>query len=298
MEQFLVTEKSSTLRRLGRDALRGRWMLGFGAILIYYFLSYVPSFLMSLPIPFTSAIALLSLYPLLMTGPLNLGYSIFALSLFRDDEPEAWQIFYGFERFGKAFGLMVVIGIFTFLWSLLFIIPGIIAALRYSQAFFILADNPDIGILECIDRSKRIMNGNKGKLFLLGVSFIGWFILAMIPVYAVSIYFRASQGNVDAAMYGTLTIEEIWQMATPSSSSTIVSFIASTGMVFLQVYIMAALTAFYEVASGNLRPGYIASTAEIIDEPEDEPQTEPQDEPEDEPQDEPEDEPQTEQNEE
>ena len=85
----------------------------------------------------------------------------------------------------------------VFLWSLLFIIPGIIAAIRYSQAFLIKLDDPDLSATECIDKSKEMMNGHKMDYFLLILSFIVWFILGvftcgilylwLIPYYSTTI---------------------------------------------------------------------------------------------------------------
>jgi len=72
--------------------------------------------------------------------------------------------------------------IFVLLWSLLLIVPGIIAAFRYSMSFYILADNPDMGIMEAINESKRMMRGNKWKFFCLNLSFIGWAILGVLTL--------------------------------------------------------------------------------------------------------------------
>lgn len=80
----------------------------------------------------------------------------------------------------KSIGLSVLVGLYTFLWSLLLIIPGIIAAYSYSMAPFILIDNPDIGVSEAIRRSKEIMRGHKFDYFVLQLSFIGWAILACL----------------------------------------------------------------------------------------------------------------------
>lgn len=85
----------------------------------------------------------------------------------------------------KAFGLVFMISLFTLLWSCLFIIPGIIAAFRYSQAIIIMAENPEIGIMEAIRQSKEMMVGHKMELFVLSLSFIGWSILASITVIGV-----------------------------------------------------------------------------------------------------------------
>lgn len=77
---------------------------------------------------------------------------------------------------------MLLIGIFIFLWSLLLIIPGIIAAYRYSMAFYILNDNPKMGAMDALRESKKMMVGYKGKLFFLSLSFIGWTILSVLTL--------------------------------------------------------------------------------------------------------------------
>ena len=74
--------------------------------------------------------------------------------------------------------LNLLIIIFTFLWSLLFVIPGIIKGISYSQSYFILAENPDMTASEALNESKRIMDGHKWEYFVLQLSFLGWTILA------------------------------------------------------------------------------------------------------------------------
>jgi uncharacterized membrane protein len=248
---------------LAREALRGRWKTAFLAVLLYYALLSVPNFMLALPFSFSSSMMMMSLYSLLVTGPLYLGLAIFALAVIRNEEPHAGQILYGFERLLKALGLMIVYCVLIFLWSMLFVIPGIIAAYRYSQAFFILADHPEYGIFECIGRSKAMMAGNKGKRFLLDLSFIGWAILASLPLTAVSVAFPSAAYMPADIPYD---MEAIFSEMTPSMPEAVITFIASLGVVLLVAYLAAAQAAFYEMASGNLKPGYIASSAEIIDE--------------------------------
>jgi uncharacterized membrane protein len=113
---------------------------------------------------------------------MTLGYAMFAISIFRRRETSAAEVFYGFERFGKAFGLYIVTSIFIILWALLLIVPGIIAAIRYSMSFYILADRPEIGIMEAIEESKKMMRGNKWKFFCLNLSFIGWILLSLLTL--------------------------------------------------------------------------------------------------------------------
>jgi uncharacterized membrane protein len=75
----------------------------------------------------------------------------------------------------------LLMSVYIFLWSLLLIVPGIIKALSYAMTPYILRDHPELRYDAAIRESMRMMQGNKMKLFLLILSFIGWFILALIP---------------------------------------------------------------------------------------------------------------------
>ena len=70
--------------------------------------------------------------------------------------------------------------LYTFLWSLLFIIPGIVAGFSYAMTDYILAENPELTADEAITQSKTMMYGNRFRLFCLQFSFIGWDILATL----------------------------------------------------------------------------------------------------------------------
>ncbi len=96
----------------------------------------------------------------------------------------------GFGLAAKLILLALLEGLFIFLWSLLFVIPGIIAVYRYRMAKFLLLDHPDMDVADCIRVSKQMMKGHKWECFVLDLSFLGWAILAAIPYigYAVSIW--------------------------------------------------------------------------------------------------------------
>ncbi len=81
---------------------------------------------------------------------------------------------------GRGVMLTLLRTIFTFLWTLLFIVPGIIAGLSYSMAPYIMAENPQMSASEAIRLSKQVMNGHKMELFVLGLSFIGWSLLSAL----------------------------------------------------------------------------------------------------------------------
>ena len=119
---------------------------------------------------------------LLLSGPLTLGIYGILLTIHRGGEVSYNNLFEGFRNFLSPFLAFLLTSIFTFLWTLLFIVPGIMAALRYSQTFYILKDNPGMDGNEAIQKSKAMMDGHKGELFTLWLSFIGWYLLCVITL--------------------------------------------------------------------------------------------------------------------
>lgn len=137
-----------------------------------------------------------------MSYLLYAGFVIFVLRMIRQQPNSLWNLMDGFQSFLKIIGLNIITGIFTFLWSLLFIIPGIVAAYRYRQALYLLLDHPEMGIFECIRESKRLMRGHKAELFILDLSFIGWALLSIIPF--VSVYTLPYTESTYALYYSML----------------------------------------------------------------------------------------------
>ena len=118
--------------------------------------------------------------PLLLTGPFTFGLIITLLNATSGIKPEFNNLFAGFQYFGKSLALCLLVALFTFLWSLLFCIPGVIKMYSYSMSFYILAENPEMSALEALNESKRITQGNKMDLFVLTLSFFWWYMLCGI----------------------------------------------------------------------------------------------------------------------
>lgn len=118
------------------------------------------------------------------------GFMIFLINTVKNAGAVYGNLLDGFGFALKLILLAFLEGLFIFLWSLLFVIPGIIAAYRYRMAKFLLVENPDMGALEAISQSKAMMRGHKWECFMLDLSFLGWAILAAVPYigYAVSIW--------------------------------------------------------------------------------------------------------------
>ena len=119
---------------------------------------------------------------ILISGPMTLGLAGFSLALARKQETSIENIFDGFQDFVRALVAYLLVVVFVVLWSLLLIIPGIIAALGYSQTFFILAEDKSIGAHDALKKSKAMMMGNKKKLFFLGFRFLGWALLCVLTL--------------------------------------------------------------------------------------------------------------------
>ena len=115
----------------------------------------------------------------LVLGPLNMGLAYICKQVDKKGEVDLEKLFDGFKQFGSAVVLELLLTLYLVLWSLL-IIPVFIKIYSYSMAYFIQQDNPDMSANDCITESRRIMNGNKWKLFCLDLSYLGWIILCIL----------------------------------------------------------------------------------------------------------------------
>lgn len=114
----------------------------------------------------------------LITWLLSAGFTCYCLGVRRGEKMPYSTLFEGFAFSGKVIGLMLMVYLLVFLWSLLFVIPGIVAAFRYSFAIFYLCEDPERSVMECLALSKQHTLGYKWQYFLLALSFIGWYLLA------------------------------------------------------------------------------------------------------------------------
>ena len=100
-----------------------------------------------------------------------------------DSKPAFKDAFSGFKvRYGRNIGTLLLVGIKTVLWTLLFIIPGIIKMFEYAIIPYILADDAEISSKDAFKKAKEMMKGNKWRLFKLDISFIGWGLLCVLTL--------------------------------------------------------------------------------------------------------------------
>ena len=120
---------------------------------------------------------------LIFSGVMSVGMSIVLMQISRAGTSKIESLFDGFRKgLGNNIVAGILVSLFTFLWSLLLIIPGIVKSYSYAMTFYILADNPDMAPTEAINKSKEMMKGNKWRLFCLDFSFFGWYLLSFLTL--------------------------------------------------------------------------------------------------------------------
>jgi uncharacterized membrane protein len=201
-------------RKMARNALAGNWLIAFLVTLLALVLggSEIFTGFSNLSANFedfnSSAVQgyalfastwqsmafIYGLIALVIGGAVDLGLCQFHIKLQRRQEIGVADLFSRFHIFGKALGLRLFMALFIILWSLLLVIPGIIAAYRYAMAPYLMSENPDLGIREAVNISKQMMSGHKGRLFCLDLSFIGWYLLASLAVGLVQLPFWLGAG--------------------------------------------------------------------------------------------------------
>ena len=130
------------------------------------------------------------------------------LSLTKGEEISVGDIFKGFNVTGKAIWLSIITAVYTFLWTLLLIVPGIVKSFAYAMAPYILADEPELTASEALAKSQRIMNGHKFDLFVLDLSFIGWALLGTITFGIALIYVVPYRSATIANFYNSIKEEQ------------------------------------------------------------------------------------------
>ena len=183
---------NSELRAQARERLEGQW----GTFVLMTFLMLVIQTILQIPgyigsllevlspenvlasLSFSNISNILSLLAL----PLSWGLTVSLLRNHREESVDLENLFDGFRggRYTRVFCALFLVNLFTFLWALLLIIPGIMKAFSYALTPYILLDEPELTAKQAIARSSEIMEGRRWKLFCLYFSFIGWGILSVL----------------------------------------------------------------------------------------------------------------------
>lgn len=174
-----------TIRELkanARQQLSGRWGSAVGIVFLYSFMILAVAILSSV-IGYVDKTQIVgNVITILIGQPLGLGLIIFSLKFKRGENYSVETLFNGFRQFGSVVLLYLWMMLWIILWTLLLFIPGIIKSYSYSMSFYILADNPEVGVRNALTLSKQMMSGFKWKYFVLQLSFIGWSLLACLTL--------------------------------------------------------------------------------------------------------------------
>ncbi|MCZ8521898.1 MULTISPECIES: DUF975 family protein [Paenibacillus] len=176
---------NSDIRKSAREALRGNWGNAVLFVIITTLINGVFSYLVDDERNFDWPIYItLSLLSVVVSVWISTASEAYYLSISRGQRLGIGQVFgYAFRNLWPFIKLSLLVGLKVLAWTLLLIIPGIIAGIRYSQAVFIKIDNPGVSSLEAIRMSSNLMNGHKWRYFCLMLSFIGWAILSLLTLF-------------------------------------------------------------------------------------------------------------------
>lgn len=162
--------KARARAQLGGGIFQNLWMTGLAVCLLIGLLESAATTILP------------AIGALIVIGPLEYGQAYIFLKQARDRQPvQLGDMFRGFQDdFGGTFLIGFLSQLFVALWSLLFLIPGIVKSYAYSMAYYVKLDHPDYGWKACIDESRRLMNGHKWEKFVLDLSFLGWILVGAL----------------------------------------------------------------------------------------------------------------------
>ena len=177
--------KRSQLKRLAKQQLKRNWGIALGAITLCSAMS-VAAFIIGGPA---------------LANVVSVGLVAAYMAIVRTGKANIVSIFDGWKSFGPAFIAGILVPLYTFFWSLLFWIPGVIKSYAYAMTNYIIKDNPDMTANEAITESRRLMRGNKWRLFIMDLSFIWWDILCVLTLGILTIYVVPYKLAARAAFY-------------------------------------------------------------------------------------------------
>ena len=167
--------------------------------------SDIGAFLVGSAIYITIAAIAMAVVYFVLGSIISVGYARFNLDLVDGGNP-SFETLFGYFSYWKTTAVARLLqSLYVLLWSLLFIIPGIMASYSYAMTEFILAEHPELTAGEAIAQSKVMMAGNRWRLFCLHFSFIGWDILCTLTMGIGHLWLRPYRQAADAAFYREIT---------------------------------------------------------------------------------------------
>lgn len=178
--------------------------------------SEIGAFLVGSAIYITIAAIAMAVIYFALGSIIETGYARFNLKLVDRQEASFETLFDYFTYWKTMVVARLLRWVYVLLWSLLFVIPGIIASYSYAMTSFLLAERPELDASEAITLSKEMMRGNRWRLFCLHVSFIGWDILCTLTLGIGYLWLRPYKQTAEAAFYRE--ISGTWQLPPPDAT--------------------------------------------------------------------------------
>ena len=222
---------SKELRKKAWESLKGKYWMAFAVVIVTGIISSAANMFTSFGQQLSEVLGMVDpaeMDSVMVTGALVLNGVVIILSIIglligifvtgaitvglgnyfiknTYSKPSFADAFSGFRiKYGRNTGTILLMGIKLVLWTLLFIIPGIIKTYEYEMIPYILADDAEISSKDAFKKAKQMMKGNKWRLFKLNLSFIGWTILC-IPTLGIGTFFLIPYINAaNAEFYAEL----------------------------------------------------------------------------------------------
>ena len=195
-------------RAILRDAQvspKAFFALYLGAMVLMDTCGYLPSLAGSESLIAGPAELFITIFSSLLSPILGVGLFLYCIAVRRGERAEFLTLFDGFSFAGKIILLFLLQTLFIFLWTLLFVFPGIVAAYRYSFAYLNLCENPTLSPLEALALSKKQTHGYKFQLFQLDLSYFGWIALSSLPA-VLSVWLMTDPEQLNALAVNPLYI--------------------------------------------------------------------------------------------
>ena len=186
------TLRQNARKQLGENIFKSKWMMMLVVCGILPFIQTV-----------TTATVLATVAIIVLYGPFHYGMARTQIECVENKKWDILRVFCGFsEDFGQSVLLGFLQNLFTALWSMLLIIPGIVKSYAYAMAFYIRQEKDGVNkeAVDCITESRMMMNGHKWQLFCLDLSFIGWYIVGAL-CFGVGTFFVVPYHQVARANF-------------------------------------------------------------------------------------------------
>ncbi len=195
----------AALKKAAREKLKGNLWNLWKPVLVMGLIGFVAGMVSGLFGEESTAAKVITVLIEVVSLPMSAGLILYTLNFTRGKKFDIKDLFtYYDKRILNLLLLEIVVGLFTFLWSLLFIIPGIIAALSYSMVIYIFIDETKTDTMEIIKESKRLMNGYKWDYCVFDLSFILWMLLVTVTAGIAAIYVVPYMSVAQAMYYDEL----------------------------------------------------------------------------------------------